>query len=54
LKIFSNILFVASPDADDLPAFKQAIALAKNNQARIAVVAMIEAPGRWTLGSDTF
>lgn len=39
---FSNILFVFDPDVDNSTAFKQALQLSKNNQAKITVVGVID------------
>lgn len=44
MKRFSNILFVAWPDADDSAAFNQALTMANNNQAQITLVGLVDAP----------
>lgn len=41
MKRFTNILFVADLEADNVSAYKQAIAIAKQNQARITVVGVV-------------
>ena len=40
---FSNILFVVNSDADDSAAFAKTVELARNNQARITVLGIIDA-----------
>jgi len=42
MKRFSNILFVAEPEVDNLSAFTQATTIAKNNQAKITVVGVVD------------
>jgi hypothetical protein len=44
MKSFSNMLFVSESDVDDSAAFGQAVTLASNNQARLTVVGIVDAP----------
>lgn len=39
---FSDILFVAGSESNDLGAFSQALSIANNNQAKITVVAVVD------------
>jgi len=50
---FSNIVFVAESGADDVAAFRQAVALANNNQAQLTVVGLVDALGKQRANADT-
>jgi len=44
MKRFSDILFVSESGVDDSAAFGQALTLANNNQARLTLVGIVDAP----------
>ncbi|MEM9622859.1 MAG: universal stress protein [Pseudomonadota bacterium] len=48
MKNLSRILFVASPETDNLPAFEQASTLASHHQAELVVLGVVDAvSGHW-------